>query len=83
MAGYDTSWRVYNYFWDVNDGEYINRDSILYDDEHMINNFCKIIKYFWEKRAKELFPDKKIVVEWGDEIMGELGLTLVMYQQWE
>lgn len=77
------SWSVYDYFGDVNDGEYINRDSVLYDDEHMINNFCKIIKYFWEKRAKELFLDKKIVVEWGDEIMGELGLTLVMYQKRE
>ncbi len=77
------SWSVYEYFEDVDDGKYINRDSVLYDDEHMINNFCKIIKYFWEKRAKELFPDKNIVVEWGDEIMGELGLTLVMYQKRE
>lgn len=40
-----------------------------------------MVQYFWDKRLKELFPDKKIIVEIGDRIMGERGLTVTVYQE--
>ena len=50
----------------------------LTDEE--IETFGDILVYFWSKRLKELFPDKDIIVEIGNEIMGELGLTITVYQ---
>jgi len=54
-------------------------DESVYKDE-IIEEFGKVLQYFWSARMKELFPDKKIVVELGDAIMGERGLTITVYQ---
>ncbi len=51
----------------------------LTDEE--IETFCEVLVYYWRIRVKELFPDKDIVVESGYEIMGELGLTITVYQR--
>ena len=56
----------------------LNDDSI--DVDELVEEFGKIIKYFWELRFKSLFPDRNIVVEIGDKIMGERGLTVTVYQ---
>ena len=53
---------------------------INYDTDHS-DEFARAIKYFWQLRMKELFPDRKIVVEIGEEIMGEIGLSVTMYQE--
>lgn len=49
--------------------------------EEEIETFGDILVYFWSKRLKELFPDKDIIVETGNEIMGELGLAITVYQR--
>ena len=47
----------------------------------MLYEFAKAIQYFWQKRFDELFPDKNVVVEIGDDIMGEEGVTVTVYQK--
>ncbi len=36
---------------------------------------------FWQLRVNSLFPSRDIVVEIGEEIMGEEGLTVTLYQK--
>lgn len=43
--------------------------------------FCDVLVYNWQQRLKELFPHKKIIVETGYEIMGELGVTITVYEE--
>jgi hypothetical protein len=54
-------------------------DSI--ENERIIKQFGNVLVYFWERRLNELFPDKKIIVEIGENIMGENGLTITIYQE--
>jgi len=51
------------------------------ENDKIIDEFAKALVYFWDKRVKELFPNKNIIIEIGDEIMGELGLSITMYEQ--
>lgn len=51
------------------------------DDENLFNEFVKAIVYYWKRRAKEAFPNKNMIIEVGNEIMGELGLTITMYEE--
>lgn len=53
----------------------------LMDNDKIIDEFSKLLVYFWGRRMKELYPNRNIVVEIGDEIMGELGLTITMYEK--
>lgn len=46
-----------------------------------IEEFAKAIQYFWQLRVNSLFPDRDVVVEIGEEIMGEEGLTVTLYQK--
>jgi len=54
-------------------------DSI--ENERIIKQFGDVLVYFWKRRLNELFPDKKIIVEIGENIMGENGLTITIYQE--
>ena len=62
-------------------------ETLLADNEKLnydinyIHEFAKAIKYFWGLRMKTLFPDRKIMVEIGEEIMGEIGLSVTLYQE--
>lgn len=67
------SWSLADFFLQASD-ESVHKDEI-------IEEFGKVLLYFWKLRMKELFPDKKIVVELGDSIMGERGLTIIVYQE--
>lgn len=48
--------------------------------DRIIEEFGKVIQYFWQRRLKEVFPTKEVTVEIGDEIMGENGLTITVFQ---
>lgn len=67
------SWSVGDFF--LNDHSNLPRS-----DEYM-NYYAKILRYFWQLRVKQLFPDKNVVVELGYELMGELGLCITMYEK--
>ncbi|WP_197073677.1 hypothetical protein [Paenibacillus sp. FSL H7-0357] len=51
------------------------------DNSKILEQFGEIIVYYWSRRAKEIFPEKNIIVEVGNEIMGELGLSVTLYEE--
>ena len=46
-----------------------------------IDEFAKAIQYFWQIRVNLLFPNRNVIVEVGNEIMGEEGLAVTLYQK--
>lgn len=67
------SWSLADFFLEASD-ESVHND-------FLIDEFGKVLSFFWSLRFKELFPDRKIIVETGVEIMGERGLTITVYQE--
>ncbi|RXZ82304.1 hypothetical protein EBB07_11580 [Paenibacillaceae bacterium] len=51
------------------------------ENETIINQFGEVLVHFWGKRMKELFPNRNVVVEIGENIMGESGLVITLYQE--
>lgn len=60
---------------------FFGKDCKSMDNKKILTQFGDILVYFWTKRAKELFPQKNIVVEYADGLMGELELSITMYQK--
>jgi hypothetical protein len=67
------SWSLADFFLEASD-ESVHND-------FLIEEFGRILSFFWNMRFKELFPNKNIIVETGLEIMGERGLTITVYQE--
>jgi len=59
---------------------FIGKNCKNMDNEKILFQFGDIIVYFWTRRLKEVFPDRNIIVEYGDNIMGEEGLTITLYE---
>lgn len=53
-------------------------DSI--QNDAIFDEFTKILKFFWELRFKELFPEKTFVIELGYEMYKERGMAITVYQ---
>lgn len=51
------------------------------ENDKIIDEFAKMLVYFWDRRMKEILPNRNIVIEIGNEIMGELGLAITIYEQ--
>lgn len=66
--------------WNIGD-LFINCTDESYQNDSLIMQFCDVLVYNWQQRLKELFPHKKIIVETGYEIMGELGVTITVYEE--
>lgn len=66
--------------WSLADFFLLASDESVHKDE-IIEEFGKAIKHFWELRFKEIFPERSVVVEVRDGIMGERGLTVTVYQE--
>jgi hypothetical protein len=66
--------------WSLADFFLLASDESVHKDK-LIEEFGKAIKHFWELRFKEIFPERSVVVEVGDGIMGERGLTVTVYQK--
>lgn len=66
--------------WSIED-LFINCKDESYKDESLIMQFCEVLIYNWQQRLKELFPHKNVIVEIGNEIMGEFGLAITVYEQ--
>ncbi|ETT62523.1 hypothetical protein MHI43_13100 [Paenibacillus sp. FSL H8-0457] len=66
------SWSLYDFFF-LSVNESINNEKILME-------FGNILKFFWELRLKELYKEREVVVEIGNNIMGENGMTITLYQ---
>ena len=50
------------------------------ENDAIFDEFCKVLKFFWELRFKTLFPDKKFTVELGYQLYGENGVAITVYQ---
>jgi hypothetical protein len=50
------------------------------DNDKILEEFGKAIKHFWSLRFRDLFPDRNIAVEIGDNMLGETGLAVTVYQ---
>jgi hypothetical protein len=59
---------------------FLGKDCKSMENEKILNQFGDILVHFWTKRARELFPNRNIVVEYGDGFVGELGMSITMYQ---
>ncbi len=67
------SWSLGDFFIGCNDE--------IMDDEVVLTQFGHVLEYYWMRRSKEVFPERKIKVELGNAIMGEYGLTITMYEE--
>lgn len=54
--------------------------SEIMNNDVLLDKFGEILRYFWKQRLKELFPDKHFTVELGEEICGEWGASITMYE---
>jgi len=66
--------------WSIGDF-FIGEASKLMDNDKVILQLGNAIVYFWKCRVRELFPQKKIIVELGKNLMGEIGLCVTMYEE--
>ncbi|QIK70246.1 hypothetical protein G7062_08055 [Erysipelothrix sp. HDW6C] len=60
---------------------FIGKDSESMENDKILKQFGDILVFNWTRRVKDLFPTKNIVVEYGEELMGELGLTITLYEK--
>lgn len=49
--------------------------------KHYIDEFAKAIQYFWKLRVDKLFPKKNIIIKIGENIMGEEGTSVTMFEK--
>jgi len=59
---------------------FIGKDCKNMDNEKVLFQFGDILVYFWTRRLKEVFPDRNIIVEYGENLMGEEGPTIILYE---
>lgn len=67
------SWSLHDFF--------LLADNETTNNEIVLNEFGKVLQYFWDQRLKMLFPEKNIAVELGDGLMGESGLVITVYEK--
>lgn len=60
---------------------FIGKYCTALENEIILRQFGDILVYYWSRRVQELFPNRKIIVEYGDGLMGEAGLAITMYQK--
>lgn len=66
--------------WSIGDF-FIGDSGECMNNEKLIQQFGDAIVYFWKIRVKELFPDREIIIELGNDLMGEFGLCVTMYEK--
>lgn len=66
--------------WSIGDF-FVGDASQLMDNDEIIVQFGNAIVYFWSSRIKALFPDRKLIVRLGNNLMGELGVCVTMYEE--
>ncbi len=51
------------------------------DSDVLITKFGEMLHFFWSLRLKMLFPEREFVVEVGENIEGERGLSITFYEK--
>lgn len=65
--------------WSLADFFLLARDESVDNDDILIQ-FGNIVKYFWTLRFRELFPCRNVTVDLCNELMGERGMAITVYQ---
>lgn len=65
--------------WSIGDF-FVGKQGKFYDSYEVINQFAECLIFFWGKRFKDVLPDRNMVVESGENIMGEYGLCITCYE---
>lgn len=66
--------------WSLGEFFLMARDESV-DNDIIFDEFCKVVKFFWTLRVRQLFPNRTVIVETGDALMGENGIAVTMYQE--
>lgn len=66
--------------WSIGDF-FSGETSELMNNLEILTEFGKALMYFWKLRVRELFPDRKIKIELGNDLMGEYGLCITMFEE--
>ena len=59
---------------------FIGKNCVSMENEKILLQFGDILVYNWTRRAKEIFPNRNIIVEYGNGIGGELGLSITLFE---
>lgn len=59
---------------------FVGERSVLYDDNEVINQFADCLVYFWKQRVQKVLPNRNIVVKAENDIMGEYGKSITLYE---
>lgn len=66
--------------WSLGEFFLLSRDESV-DNDVIFDEFCKVVRFFWTLRVRELFPGRRVVIETGEELYGESGIAITMYQE--
>ena len=72
---YVNSWSLGDFF--------INSKQDYMNDEIIIKKFGECLVYFWKSRLEKVFPMKKFSVEICENLYGEYGTCVTMYEKIE
>lgn len=56
------------------------QNSPILDDIVVLEQLCLILEDSWEKQLRKFFPNRFFAIEYGMELMGELGLAITVYE---
>lgn len=59
---------------------FIGKYCISMENDKILMQFGDILVYNWSRRVKEVFPNRNVVVEYGEGIAGEEGLTITLFE---
>lgn len=60
---------------------FFGKDTPSMNNDILLRQFGDVLIYYWTRRLKDLFPSRNIYIEVNQEIMGELGLSITMYEE--
>ncbi|MDR2939048.1 MAG: hypothetical protein LBV08_01870 [Clostridiales bacterium] len=50
------------------------------ENEKILVQFGELLVYNWSRRVKDILPDRNIIVEYGEGLIGEDGLAITLYE---
>lgn len=66
--------------WSIGDFFLGDSDELMNNEEILVQ-FGNAMVYFWKNRVKDLFPEKEIIVKLDNDLAGEFGLCITMYEE--
>jgi hypothetical protein len=51
------------------------------EDPQLLEAFGETLRFFWSLRLQTLFPNREFIIEIGEAIEGENGLSITLYEK--